>query len=745
MIGRLRRNWPALAAGVVALHALAASCRSAPAARTRPRAPQLPPPSVAEGGGPSLRIGIRTDATRVSIAAPGAVEVWRSGGSQGERTLVHCASFAPVAASAVAAPRFRVQVASLGDEAAARAAQDQARQAARQEPTVRWSPETRTFQVRVGEFASREAARGLASRLSQAGLSGAWVTQEAPAAGGSGRIRFLESGEEIEAATIVPARGAELLTVDGAPYRGILEVRPNESGTLTVVNIVRVEDYLRGVVPNELSPVGFPQLEALKAQAVAARSYALRNRGQFQAKGYDLCDTPACQVYRGASSEHPLTDQAVLDTRGLVASYQGSFINALYTSTCGGHTEDGANVFEGEGEPYLKGVACLPESTAWATLRTAAQPVALGDEEGLGRDASLLQALGVLDAKYQAAGALRGVATDGELSAWTERLAQALHRRPCPSAAEPPLHRRGTFFRYLTDVACWQEREKRLLAPRDPEYLLQVEDRQQLGDAGERGAAALLLQEGVLRPLPDNTLRPGAALSRAQAVALLARLAVRAGSPALVTAEFRGAEAGEVHFKRGELTESLPLDPMAHLFRAFEGSRLSTSELTLAAGDRASYVASGGRVVFLEAEQSRLGAAADRSSRYFRWDARLTPAEVAQGIARYGSVGTVKDVEVRRVGVSGRVVELAVLGSQGELVLKGLRIRWGLNLRENLFVVDRERDAKGNVERFVFTGKGWGHGVGLCQVGAFGMAASGAGFESILKHYYTAAVVERAY
>ena len=88
-------------------------------------------------------------------------------------------------------------------------------------------------------------------------------------------------------------------------------------------------------------------------------------------------------------------------------------------------------------------------------------------------------------------------------------------------------------------------------------------------------------------------------------------------------------------------------------------------------------------------------------------------------------MGTVRDVVPQRFGVSGRVVELAIVGSDGELVLDGLRVRWGLGLRENLFVIDRERDAAGNVTRFVFTGKGWGHGVGLCQVGSFGMAQAG--------------------
>jgi stage II sporulation protein D len=140
--------------------------------------------------------------------------------------------------------------------------------------------------------------------------------------------------------------------------------------------------------------------------------------------------------------------------------------------------------------------------------------------------------------------------------------------------------------------------------------------------------------------------------------------------------------------------------------------------------------------VYLEAEQVPHGVAADPASRHYNWEVRLTPADVARTLSRYGTVGRVKDIVPKRLGVSGRVVELGVVGSDGEIDLRGLRVRLGLGLRENLFVVERERGARGEVSRFVITGKGWGHGVGLCQVGAFGMAQQGATFEAILKHYY---------
>jgi stage II sporulation protein D len=558
-------------------------------------------------------------------------------------------------------------------------------------------------------------------------------------------LRLLETGELFTSVTLFPVRADETLVVEATPYRGILEARAGSPGTVTVINVLNLEDYLRGVVPNELSPTAFAELEALKAQAVAARTYALRNMGQFAAKGYDICATPACQVYRGKATENPLSDQAVEETRGTTAAYRGQLINALYTSTCGGHTEDGGNIFDGEELPYLRGVVCAPEQVAWSTIRTTAPPVSLGEEGGLAREAALLVSLDVLPPSLYSASALRANATEEEAHEWVSRLVGALHRKGCEVPGEGSLARRGSFVRHVVGALCWDERAQRLLAPGDPDYLLHVEDRVDLGGEAERMASALLISEAILSPLPDNTLRPLARLTRGEAVGILARTAERAGAPGFVSAEFREARAGALTVDVSGTAESHPIDPAVRLFRDLDGTRVASSELSVVAGDKVRYVVQGGRVTFLEGEQRRLGAAADKTSRVYRWEVRASPSDLKTALARYGDVGTPTDLLPRRLGVSGRVIEMAVTGPGGELVLKGLQVRWGLGLRENLFVVDRERNTAGAVERFVFTGKGWGHGVGLCQVGAFGMAQSGSSFEAILRHYYTGIQLEKSY
>jgi stage II sporulation protein D len=147
------------------------------------------------------------------------------------------------------------------------------------------------------------------------------------------------------------------------PYRGEMHLLARPEG-LTVVNIVEVEAYLWGVVSSEMSP-SYP-LEALKAQAVAARTYALRNLGRLQAQGFDLDDTPACQVYGGVWNEHPRTTQAVNDTAGRVLRAQGEIIDAVYSSTCGGYTETAEGAW-GRAVPYLVSVSDTPEEIAAAS------------------------------------------------------------------------------------------------------------------------------------------------------------------------------------------------------------------------------------------------------------------------------------------------------------------------------------------------------------------------------------------
>lgn len=149
-------------------------------------------------------------------------------------------------------------------------------------------------------------------------------------------------------------RGADVVTYDEVPYRGILRLIPTVgAGGITVVNEVPLESYLYGVVPKEVSPSWHGN--ALRAQAVAARSYALAHRGTYGAQGFDVVDTIASQVYGGLGAETERTTKAVNDTRGEVLVYDGRPIDAMFFAHGGGYTEDSENVW-GNAIPYLRAV-----------------------------------------------------------------------------------------------------------------------------------------------------------------------------------------------------------------------------------------------------------------------------------------------------------------------------------------------------------------------------------------------------
>ena len=121
-----------------------------------------------------------------------------------------------------------------------------------------------------------------------------------------------------------------------------------------MVNIVYVEDYLKGVVPLEIGPTPEEQVEAIKAQSVAARTYAMSHFGQYGAEsGYDLKADISDQVYGGIAIENKRVNGAIEATRGIVSTHNERMINAYYHSTCGGTTDDIEDVWDKPAEPYL--------------------------------------------------------------------------------------------------------------------------------------------------------------------------------------------------------------------------------------------------------------------------------------------------------------------------------------------------------------------------------------------------------
>ncbi len=154
---------------------------------------------------------------------------------------------------------------------------------------------------------------------------------------------------------LLPLERGGRIWVDGREYRGVIDIVP-EGGRLNIVNELDLENYLRGVVPVEIGRLKASQIDAVKAQAVAARTYALANRGRRKTRGFDIYATVEDQVYRGFEVETRTSDAAIAETYGVVASYKGRMISPFYSSTCGGRTENIHEAWNSPAVPYLRSV-----------------------------------------------------------------------------------------------------------------------------------------------------------------------------------------------------------------------------------------------------------------------------------------------------------------------------------------------------------------------------------------------------
>ncbi len=456
-------------------------------------------------------------------------------------------------------------------------------------------------------------------------------------------------------------------------------LRATQAG-VGLINVLSLESYLRGVVPSEMGPARFPALEALKAQAVAARTYAVAHLGDHEDEGYDLCATPACQVYGGVDAERPLTDRAVARTAGVILTWQGAPIDAMYQSTCGGHTEDAAAILPDRAAPYLVGVPCRAESTVRVT--------------GTGGATGWMGPVERLAAVAGRVAAIAGVAAE------PRALASRLGGRPAGPGIAGLLHAFG-----LDDAL----------------ILLH-------GTAGtDERREVLALLDTFRLPLdaPDGTMS-----AAAWNLALVLRLAQVAGAVRTVDGRVLADPAGVrvVADKDGSVTELTGREMVLER----RGGTFRRTDVTVRAGAPATLWCVGDRCPAVEIERWE---EADSGSAWSWWLRDVPLGQVSRALGLPGVTG----LEVARRGVSGRALSVSVAAAAGRREVDGFAFRRALDLPDTLFVVTLRRTPDGTVAHFV--GRGWGHGIGLCQNGAFGLAQAGETFGEILATYYTGATL----
>ncbi|HET6976169.1 MAG TPA: SpoIID/LytB domain-containing protein [Pyrinomonadaceae bacterium] len=747
-----------------------------PPTAATPVIPESPPLRIGTGREPTIRVALTTDARSAMISTTGHLMNASGGGStllamDTSRVRVDPRLLSPKQSSADDAI-YRVIVGGAASREEAEENEKEIQKAAGEDAHTIFDSETKTWGMIIGSTHPREEAEEIRARLEAAGFDATVdgkdpVAQSTPTSSNSSAVRLtsrtsLPSREVVTSSMTGPIFSSSApvsfasddeqnapVRFNEKPYRGRIEVFTNLRGSLTVVNELGLEDYVRGVVANELSPGGYPAIEALKAQAIAARTYALKNRGQFMSQGFDLLPTTRSQVYRGLTSENPLSTRAVDETRGLIATYNGEPINALYTSTCGGRTEDSEKIFN-EAIPYLRARECAAEGATFDrfVIRTSREPAELQDDANviLARDVSLLftQNFGTLRERVSDSW-LSGDASVGEVRNWLANVARVA-RQTTPATGDD-VNRPAAFATALSTAVFGESRAGTLLNDADADYLLAVKDAAEV-PAQNRADLAMLLRDGHLSVYPDATLRPRMPLSRARALHAIVRLLEVRNLLQLQKANARPASEGQLILRttKGK-DQPIRVNPDAFLFRFLGERPYAVSSVALVGGEPVNYhLAPNGQIDFLEVRPAPNGAAADRMSPFANWTKSLSVAQVQARLARAArGIGSIVDLRVVARGASHRVTDLEIAGTSGTAHVRGGRIRSALGLREQLFVIDREYDDAGRVSEFTFVGRGWGHGVGMCQVGAYGLAKQGWTSEQILKAYYSGIEITRIY
>ena len=247
---------------------------------------------------PRIKVGMLSDQTAVTFPriAGGYYLITDAGASTLRRGFTVTAPLSEVTT------RYAVQVSAISDETSANELADKLRaENAGLRVDVLFDPAGGVRRVIAGDFPTQAAASPLREQLTARGYGQNLLIVRRPTdqpfekkllfADDEGDTNAFSAGSLL----VLPAT-AETVLIDDKPYRGGARVFINSRGLFNVVNELNLEDYLRGVVPAELGSKIYDELEAQKVQAVAARTYAIRNLGQFRTDGYDICPGPACQA-----------------------------------------------------------------------------------------------------------------------------------------------------------------------------------------------------------------------------------------------------------------------------------------------------------------------------------------------------------------------------------------------------------------------------------------------------------------
>jgi stage II sporulation protein D len=494
-------------------------------------------------------------------------------------------------------------------------------------------------------------------------------------------------------------------------YRGALEVRRLAASDMTVINYVSITEYLYGNVPAEIG--GKSPAEAIKAQAIAAKMYALNNIGKHGKTGFDVCPTTCCQVYKGYSYEVASCNEAINQVKDLVITYNGKLANSIfYFSSSGGRTEDVQNVW-GSTVPYLVSV-----EDRYETIYNWTKTLHASD----------------IKAKIPQLGNILGVSITQ--TAQSGRVTQLSVRGD--NRSDPLTYLRekcktlfgldSQLYTITSDADVYTAAFSHIpaavaLIPVNPPAII-IADNSAAGNAStgnaSAGGAANMVQTSA-------TTAPG--VSAEEYDRLLAKQIAMANStdsaqttPTDVILADAIANAAS---STGASGSTSPANPTETTGSASAAGSTGTTDMSAVAGTAtdSSYTNGANAGVLNTPNSSNTSSSAISSQAALSTSAAMRlsipmPVTAAASKTQLGGMKVVSAGGMSTLKAPNN--KMTVLGAGGAV-----------------------RTATLVPETYTFTGKGWGHAVGLSQMGAIGMGKAGIPFDQILLHYFQGTKIEQ--
>jgi hypothetical protein len=392
-------------------------------------------------------------------------------------------------------------------------------------------------------------------------------------------------------------------------------------------------------------------------------------------------------------------------------------------------------MFEGWNYPYLKSVECYPEEEKISTRSVQIQ----------GRKESWDRAWLDLKSGIQTGNNPESPPTIQEVQQAMSLLLSSLGKASC---SETPLtsNHWDDVGNFVVSSLCWQKKRDSLLDRKDYQYFV---NRLSIPVNSTRQTQSLLflLHEQIVDPPEEEkSFDPNGPMKRKFFWQIFFNVLRHYHQVNTADGLLREVTQRSIQVVDDIGVHSYNFNSDFYLYQKFGETISPHNSVNCAPGDQVEFLLDEQQQIsLLVCEVNPSGISVDRSSKLSFWQESVTPSELGKRVSKYLDVGDVIDLQPLSYGLSKRIYEMRITGTRGTGTLRGIRVRWALGLKDNLFVIDRTFDRGGKVKEFMFTGRGWGHGVGMCQVGAIGFARQGKNYDWILKHYYTGVTIKKEY